>query len=58
MIACLSPCDFFAEENLSSLQYAAKTSCIKNLPIKNVDPKLLVLNDQKRKISDLEFELR
>lgn len=58
MIACLSPCDFFAEENLSSLQYAAKTSCIKNLPVKNVDPKLLVLNDQKRKISDLEFELR
>ena len=58
MIACLSPSDRFFEENLSTLQYAARASQISNLPTKNVDPKLLILNDQKRKITDLEKELR
>jgi kinesin family protein 4/21/27 len=58
MIACLSPADRFFEENLSTLQYAARASQISNLPTKNVDPKLLILNDQKKKITDLEKELR
>jgi hypothetical protein len=58
MIACLSPADRFFEENLSTLQYAARASQISNLPTKNIDPKLLILNDQKRKISDLEKELK
>lgn len=45
MIACLSPSDRFFEENLSTLQYAARASQISNIPTKNVDPKLLILND-------------
>jgi len=58
MIACLSPSDKFTEENLSTLQYAARASQISNIPTKNIDPKLLMLNDQKHKISELEKELR
>lgn len=58
MIACLSPSDRYFEENLSTLQYAARASQISNIPTKNIDPKLLILNDQKRKITDLEKELR
>ena len=37
MIACLSPCDFNYEENLSTLNYAFKTNKIKNAPIKALD---------------------
>jgi len=58
MIACLSPSDRFMEENLSTLQYASRASQISNIPTKNIDPKLSLLNDQKKKISDLEKELR
>ena len=58
MIACLSPSDRFMEENLSTLQYASKASQISNIPTKNIDPKLSMLADQKRKITDLEKELR
>lgn len=41
MMACLSPSDRFIEENLSTLNYAAKASLISNIPTKNVDPQLL-----------------
>lgn len=58
MIACLSPSDRFLEENLSTLQYAARASQISNVPTKNIDPKLLILNEQKKKVTDLEKELR
>jgi len=38
MIACLSPIDRFLEENISTLNYAARASLISNQPTKNVDP--------------------
>jgi len=38
MMACLSPSDKYLEENISTLNYAAKASMISNLPMKNVDP--------------------
>lgn len=58
MVACLSPSDRYFEENLSTLNYASRASLISNLPTRNIDPKLLILQDQKRKIVDLERELR
>jgi hypothetical protein len=39
MLACLSPADKHAEENLSTLQYASQAANIKNEPIINLDPK-------------------
>ena len=45
MIACLSPADSFYEENISTLAYATKASCISNDPIKNLDPKTKLVND-------------
>eukprot|EP00347_Sterkiella_histriomuscorum_P001469 403371916 len=58
MIACLSPSDRYFEENLSTLNYAAKASLISNIPTKNVDPRLIEINEYKKKIYDLEKELR
>ena len=58
MVACLSPSDKYFEENLSTLNYAAQASQISNAPTKNIDPKLAIMNDQKRKITDLEKELK
>lgn len=45
MIACLCPCDQFYEENLSTLAYATKASCIANDPVKNLDPKSKLVNE-------------
>jgi kinesin family protein 4/21/27 len=39
MIACIAPSDFYFEDNLSTLAYATKASCISNDPVKNLDPK-------------------
>ena len=58
MMACLSPSDRFVEENISTLNYAARASLISNLPTKNVDPQIMQLNEGKKKIRDLEQELR
>ena len=58
MVACLSPSDKYLEENLSTLNYASRASQISNLPTKNIDPKLIIMNDQKKKITDLEKELK
>ena len=40
MIACLAPIDTFIEENVSTLNYAAKAAKINNWPTVNIDPKL------------------
>jgi hypothetical protein len=53
MIACLSPSDFYLEENISTLNYATKASFISNEPTKNEDPKIKLINDLKSKISNL-----
>jgi len=58
MIACLSPSDRFIEENLSTLNYAARASLISNLPTKNIDPQMIQLDETKKKVRDLEAELR
>ena len=58
MVACLSPSDKYFEENLSTLNYASRASQISNIPTKNIDPKLVVMQEQKRKITDLEKELK
>ena len=44
-IACLSPSDRYLDENISTLKYASKASQISNIPVKNVDPKLLLISD-------------
>ena len=58
MIACLSPIDRFLEENVSTLNYAARASLISNAPMKNVDQNVVQLQQTKNKIQDLEKELR
>ena len=58
MMACLSPHDKFIEENISTLNYAARASLISNLPTKNIDPQMIQLNETKKKMRDLEQELK
>lgn len=43
MISGLSPCDRFAEENVSTLNYSTKAGCISNTPVKNQDPNMKVI---------------
>lgn len=57
MIACLSPSDSYAEENVSTLNYATKASHIQNQPNKNVDPKLKLIQELKEKVRSLEEEI-
>ena len=54
MMACLSPSDKYIDENISTLNYAARASLISNIPTKNVDPQILQLNETKKKIYELE----
>lgn len=58
MVACLSPSDRYLEENLSTLNYAARASLISNIPTKNIDPRIMEIDEQKRKVVDLEKELK
>ena len=51
MVACLAPIDLYQEENLSTLQYAARASCISNIPHVNMDPRLLLILEQKKQIA-------
>jgi kinesin family protein 4/21/27 len=57
MIACLSPSNNFIEENISTLNYATKASFISNIPTKNEDPKMKLVNDLRDKVARLEKEL-
>jgi kinesin family protein 4/21/27 len=45
MVACLAPIDLYADENISTLQYAARASVIANVPKINVDPKVRTILD-------------
>jgi hypothetical protein len=51
MIACLAPSDNFLEENVSTLNYATKASFISNIPTKNDDPKMRLVNEFREKIA-------
>ena len=58
MIACLAPIDLYTEENISTLNYAARAAKISNAPSINMDPKLKQIIDQKRTIERLKQELK
>ena len=47
MIACLAPIDVFTDENVSTLNYAARAAKISNKPSVNMDPKLKRILEQK-----------
>lgn len=57
MIACLSPSDRFAEENVSTLNYATKAQNISNEPVRNEDPKVKMIRELKDKVNNLQREL-
>lgn len=44
-IACLSPSDRYLDENVSTLNYASRASMISNIPIKNIDPKIMMITE-------------
>ena len=58
MIACLAPLDTFIEENVSTLNYAARAAKINNKPTVNMDPKLRKIQEQKLIIERLRAELK
>lgn len=58
MIACIAPLDNFFEDNLSTLAYATKASCISNEPVKNIDPKSKVIKELKKEVKRLKSELK
>jgi len=58
MIACLAPVDIYTEENISTLNYAARAARISNAPLINMDPKLKQIMEQKRTIDRLQVELK
>ena len=58
MIACVTPSDYFYEENVSTLNYATRASYIANAPKKNVDPRVREIQDLKKKNQLLQLELR
>jgi hypothetical protein len=47
MIACISPSDKYFEESVSTLNYAQRAANISNQPVKNIDPKIRIINDLK-----------
>jgi len=57
MIACLNPLDLHIEENLSTLNYASKATNIVNKAIKNIDPKLRLIEELKAKVASLTDDL-
>ena len=58
MIACLSPSDNNYEENISTLNYAAKAADIINEPTKNEDPTLRLIEEQKKSINQQQKDLQ
>ncbi|ETW01242.1 hypothetical protein, variant [Aphanomyces invadans] len=57
MIACLSPCDAYVDENVSTLVYAAKAQAISNKPVKNEDPKIQLIQKLRAEIASLKAQL-
>jgi len=56
MIACVSPSAVYAEETLSTLNYACRAMNIKNKPVVQMDPKEQVIFNLKREIQLLRLE--
>eukprot|EP00347_Sterkiella_histriomuscorum_P020722 403336729 len=58
MIACITPLDDYIDENVSTLNYASRAQNISNVPMINQDPKLKLIQEQKRMIERLQKELK
>ena len=58
MLACLNPCDSYYDENISTLQYAAKAGSISNMPTRNEDPRNLLIEELKKQNKVLSEELK
>ena len=56
MIACVSPSHMWAEETISTLNYATRTMNIKNKPIIQMDAKEQIIYNLKREIHLLKIE--
>jgi hypothetical protein len=56
MIACVSPSEAYAEETISTLNYATRTMNIKNKPILQMDAKEQIIFNLKREIQLLRME--
>ena len=57
MVACISPSDLMAEENASTLAYAARARAIKNTPTVNTDPHTAQVLALKSEIERLKAEI-
>ncbi|KDO24259.1 hypothetical protein SPRG_09895 [Saprolegnia parasitica CBS 223.65] len=57
MVVCLAPSDLCFEENLSTLQYAARAQCISNTPVKNADTQMLLVQQLRDQIKLLTHQL-
>eukprot|EP00232_Nephroselmis_pyriformis_P030151 CAMPEP_0182852836 /NCGR_PEP_ID=MMETSP0034_2-20130328/379_1 /TAXON_ID=156128 /ORGANISM="Nephroselmis pyriformis, Strain CCMP717" /LENGTH=412 /DNA_ID=CAMNT_0024983575 /DNA_START=265 /DNA_END=1504 /DNA_ORIENTATION=+ len=65
IVCCFSPSDEFAEENASTLEFASRARSVRNLMVKNDDPKSRLIREQRETIdrlyqlvSELQGELR
>jgi kinesin family protein 3/17 len=56
MIACVSPSEVYADETISTLNYATRTMNIKNKPVVQVDAKEQIIFNQRREIDILRLE--
>ncbi|TMW65199.1 hypothetical protein Poli38472_009366 [Pythium oligandrum] len=57
MIACLSPSDAYVDENMSTLLYASKAQSIANTPVKNEDPKTVLIHELRQEVESLRRQL-
>eukprot|EP01028_Stygiella_incarcerata_P002560 TRINITY_DN1480_c0_g2_i6.p2 TRINITY_DN1480_c0_g2~~TRINITY_DN1480_c0_g2_i6.p2 ORF type:complete len:642 (+),score=181.58 TRINITY_DN1480_c0_g2_i6:16-1941(+) len=57
MIACVAPSDAYYEENLNTLQYAARAKSIHNVPIVNEDPRIMQIRMLTEEVNILRKEL-
>jgi kinesin family protein 12 len=56
MIACVSPSHMWADETISTLNYATRTMNIKNKPVIQMDQKEQIIYNLKREIYLLKLE--
>jgi len=56
MIACVSPCSAWADETISTLNYAARTMNIKNKPVLQIGSKEQIILNLRREIELLKME--
>ena len=57
MIACISPSDAHADENCSTLAYAARARAIINKPVVNLEPRAMEVQSLKDEVVQLKAEI-